>query len=174
MSEPLKLTGPQKGILTEGIVGAYPDPDNLWYLLTVRMEVQVSEILQGDTYKAQVFNLIQEFFANGRIGEFIRIVVADIPNSPFLSPIKKEFAGILDKDIGNSGGQDTTGAASLDLGEIAKNTDWYTFKEYGKTLGAIAPPKDRALKVVFMAAEPRAIEGSVGYGKKQHSLQALL
>ena len=54
-------------------------------------------------------------------------------------------------------------AISLDLGEITKNTDWYTFKEYGKPLTAIASPKDRALKVIFMAAEPRAIEGSVGY-----------
>jgi hypothetical protein len=166
MSEPLKLTGPQKGILTEGIVGAYPDPDNLWYLLTVRMEVQASAILQGDTYKAQVFNLIQEFFANGRIGEFIRVVVNHNPNSPALVVVKKEFAGIL----GNSGGQDTTGAASLDLGEIAKNTDWYTFKEYGKPLEAIASPRDRALKVVFMAAEPRAIEGQVRYEEQERTI----
>ena len=170
MSKPSELPGLQIEILREGIVRAYPNSENLWILLRERMEVQVSEILQGDTYKAQVFNLIQEFFANGRIGEFIRIVVADIPNSPFLSPIKKEFAGILDKDIGNSGGQDTTGAASLDLGEIAKNTDWCTFKEYRKTLGAIAPPKDRALKVVFMAAEPREIEGQVRYEEQEKTI----
>ena len=142
MSEPLMLTGLQKEILMKGVVGAYPDPDNLWILLAVRMEVQVSAIAQGNRYQNQVFNLIQHFEAHGRIEEFIRVVVADIPNSPFLSPIKKEFASILGKDSGNSGEQDTTGAASLDLGEIAKNSAWYTFKEYGKTLGAIAPPKD--------------------------------
>ena len=61
---------------------------------------------------------------------------------------------------GESEGQEDRTAASPDLGEITKNTDWYTFKEYGKTLTAIAPPKDRALKVVFMAAEPREIEGT--------------
>ena len=170
MSEPLKLSGRQIQILREGIVGAYPDPENLWYLLAVRMEVQVSAIAQGNRYQNQVFNLIQHFEAHGRIEEFIRVVVADIPNSPFLSPIKKEFASILGKDSGNSGEQDTTGAASLDLGEIAKNSAWYTFKEYGKTLGAIAPPKDRALKVVFMAAEPREIEGQVRYEEQEKTI----
>ena len=48
MNEPLTLTGLQKGILMKGIVGAYPDPDNLWILLAVRMEVQVSESARGD------------------------------------------------------------------------------------------------------------------------------
>ena len=162
MSEPLKVTGSQIEILREGIVRAYPNSGNLWILLRERMEVQVSAILQGDTYNAQVFSLIQDFEAQGRIGEFIRVVVNDNPNSPFISPIKKEFAGILDNH--------TTGAPSLDLDEIAKNTAWYTFKEYGKTLGAIAPPKDRALKVVFMAAEPRAIEGSVGYEQQERTI----
>jgi hypothetical protein len=98
MSEPLKLTGPQKEILMKGIVGAYPDPDNLWILLAVRMEVQVSAIARGDAYKNKVFALIQDFEAEGRIEEFIRVVVADKPNSPFLSPIKKEFADILGED----------------------------------------------------------------------------
>ena len=166
MSEPLKLSGPQKGILREGIVGAYPNPDDLWILLAVRMEVQVSAHARGDAYKNKVFALIQDFEAEGRIEEFIWVVVNDKPNSPFLSAMKKEFAGIL----GNSGGQDTTGAASLDLGEIAKNTEWYTFKEYGKPLGAIASPRDRALKVVFMAAEPREIEGSVGYEQQEKTI----
>jgi hypothetical protein len=166
MSEPLKLSGRQIQILREGIVGAYPDPDRLWILLAERMEVQVSAILRGDAYNTKVFSLIQDFFANGRIGEFIRVVVNYNPNSPALVVVKKEFAGIL----GNSGGQDTTGAASLDLGEIAKNTDWYSFKEYGKTLAAIAPPKDRALKVIFMAAEPREIEGQVRYEEQEKTI----
>ena len=69
-----------------------------------------------------------------------------------------------------SGGLDTTGAASLDLGEIAKNTGWYTFKEYGKTLGAIASPKDRALKVVLMAAEPKEIKGQVRYEEQERTI----
>jgi hypothetical protein len=71
---------------------------------------------------------------------------------------------------GTSGGQEDRTAAILDLGVIAKNTDWYTFKEYGKTLGAIASPRDRALKVVFMAAEPREIERSVGYEQQERTI----
>jgi hypothetical protein len=152
MNETLKLSGRQKEILREGIISAYPNQDDLKMLLSEQMDVQLDAIAQGNRYQNQVFNLIQHFEAHGRIEEFIRVVVADIPNSPFLSPIKKEFASILGKDSGNSGEQDTTGAASLDLGEIIKNIDWYTFKEYGKTLGAIASPRDRALKVVLMAA----------------------
>jgi hypothetical protein len=84
----------------KGIVGAYPDPDNLWILLAVRMEVQVSEIARGDAYKNKVFALIQDFEAEGRIEEFIWVVVNDKPNSPYLEAIKKQFAGIL----GESGG----------------------------------------------------------------------
>ena len=77
MNEPLTLTGLQKGILMKGIVGAYPDPDNLWILLAIRMEVQVSAIAQGNNYQNQVFMLIRSFEADGRIGEFIRGVVND-------------------------------------------------------------------------------------------------
>jgi hypothetical protein len=98
MSEPLMLTGLQKEILMKGVVGAYPDPDNLWILLAVRMEVQVSAIARGDAYKNKVFNLIQDFETDGRIEEFIRVIVADKPNSPYLAAIKKEFADILGKD----------------------------------------------------------------------------
>ena len=99
MSEALKLlTGLQKEILMKGIVGAYPDPDNLWILLAVRMEVQVSAIARGDAYKNKVFALIQDFEADGRIEEFIRVVVNDKPNSPYLEAIKKELPGTLVKD----------------------------------------------------------------------------
>jgi hypothetical protein len=98
MSEPLKLSGRQIQILREGIVGAYPNPDDLWILLAEQMEVQVSAIARGDAYKNKVFALIQDFEAEGRIGEFIRVIVNDKPNSPYLAAIKKEFADILGKD----------------------------------------------------------------------------
>jgi hypothetical protein len=98
MNEPLMLTGLQKEILMKGIVGAYPDPENLWILLSLRMEVQVSAIARGDAYNAKVFALIQDFEADGRIGEFIRVVVEKRPNSPFFAELKNEFATILGKD----------------------------------------------------------------------------
>jgi len=105
MSEPLKLSGRQLQILREGIVGAYPNPDDLSILLFEQMEVKISAMpkarfahARGDAYNAKVFALIQDFEANGRIEEFIRVVVNDKPESPYLKPIKKEFAGILVQD----------------------------------------------------------------------------
>jgi hypothetical protein len=98
MSELLKLSGRQIQILREGIVGAYPHPDDLWILLFEQMEVKVSAIARGDTYQNKVFSLIQDFEANGRIEEFIRVVVNDKPESPYLKSIKNEFASILVQD----------------------------------------------------------------------------
>jgi len=95
MSETLMLTGLQKEILMKGVVGAYPNPDDLWILLAVRMEVQVSAIARGDAYKNKVFALIQDFEAEGRIEEFIRVVVKDKPRSPYLEAIKREFKEIF-------------------------------------------------------------------------------
>ena len=172
MNETLKLSGRQKEILREGIISAYPNQDDLKMLLSEQMDVQLDAIARGDAYKNKVFALIQDFEADGRIEEFIRVVVKDKPKSPALVVVKKEFAGILGEDNtgGESEGQDERKAASLDLGEITKNTDWYNFKDYGKNLGAIAFPRDRALKVVFMAAEPREIEGSVEYEQQERTI----
>jgi len=98
MSEPLELTRQQRKILREGILGAYPEPDALKIILDEEMDVQLGVIARGDAYENKVFNLIEDFQSDGRIEEFIRAVVADKPNSPFLSAIKKEFAGILGED----------------------------------------------------------------------------
>lgn len=100
MSEALKLlTGTQKKILKEGIVGAYPNLDELKILLSEQMDVQLGAIVSDGAYETKVFELIQYFQANGRIGDFIGVVVNDKPNSPFLSPILKEFPGILGKSV---------------------------------------------------------------------------
>jgi 3',5'-cyclic AMP phosphodiesterase CpdA len=62
------------------------------------MNVQLGVIARGDAYNAKVFALIQDFEADGRIEEFIRVVVKDKPRSPALEDVKKEFAGILGED----------------------------------------------------------------------------
>jgi hypothetical protein len=85
--------------LREGILGAYPNPDDLAILLSEQMDVQLGAIARGDAYNARVFNLIKYFEADGRIEEFIRVVVKNKPpKSPFLTPIKEEFAAILDEN----------------------------------------------------------------------------
>ena len=92
------LNGQQRKILREAILGAYPNPDDLQILLSEQMDVQLGAIARGDAYNARVFSLIQDFEADGRIEKFIRMVVKDKPQSPYLESIKKEFAGILGED----------------------------------------------------------------------------
>ena len=98
MSEALILTGQQRRILREAILGAYPNPDDLQILLSEQMNVQLGAIARGDAYNAKVFSLIQDFESDGRIEEFIRVVVENKPESPYLESIKKEFVGILGED----------------------------------------------------------------------------
>jgi hypothetical protein len=64
------------------------------------MDVQLGVIARGDAYNAKVFSLIQDFEADGTIEEFIRVVVKDKPQSPYVESIKKEFAGILGESDG--------------------------------------------------------------------------
>jgi hypothetical protein len=52
-------------------------------------------IARGDAYNTKVFSLIQYFEADGRIEEFIRVVVKNKPESPFLQDVKREFPDIL-------------------------------------------------------------------------------
>jgi hypothetical protein len=94
MSKAVILTGQQRGILREAILSAYPNPDDLQILLSEQMNVQLWVIARGDAYNAKVFSLIQDFEADGMIEEFIRVVVKDKPQSPYLESITKEFAGI--------------------------------------------------------------------------------
>jgi 3',5'-cyclic AMP phosphodiesterase CpdA len=97
-SKAVILTGQQREILRKAILGAYPNPDDLMILLSEKMDVQLGAIARGDAYNAKVFSLIQDFEANGSIEKFIRAVVNDKPQSPYLESIKKEFAGILGED----------------------------------------------------------------------------
>jgi flavin-binding protein dodecin len=98
MSEALILDGGQKERLKEAIINAYPNFDELRMLLSERMNVQVEAIARGETNESRVFNLIEKFQSEGRIGEFIRVVVEKKPNSPFFTELKNEFATILGKD----------------------------------------------------------------------------
>jgi formylglycine-generating enzyme required for sulfatase activity len=95
MSESLKLTGQQQRILREGILGTYPEPDALKILLSDEMEVEIGIIAQGDVYITKVFNLIKEFQADGRIEKFIRVIVQDKPNSPYINDIIKNFPSLF-------------------------------------------------------------------------------
>lgn len=90
------LTGEQKEILREGILGAYPYPDELIILLSDTMDVKFNEIARGENYKTQVFNLIETFEADGRLEKFIRAIVYSKPYSSYLEEVRLKFSEIID------------------------------------------------------------------------------
>jgi hypothetical protein len=89
------LTGQQKRILKEGILGAYPNEDELKILLSERMDLRYSAIARGEDYTSRVAFLVEKLEADGEVEQFIRVVVEKKPNSPFLKEIKTEFENIL-------------------------------------------------------------------------------
>jgi hypothetical protein len=101
-SKALVLKGQQRKNLREAIIGAYPNPDDLQILLSEQMDVQLGAIARGDAYNARVFSLIQGFEADGRIEEFIRVIVADKPKSPHLFLAKSEFKEIFKVEISSN------------------------------------------------------------------------
>ena len=96
MNEGLKLTGRQIEILRVGIIHTYPYLDDLPRLLRVKMEVRFDAIAKGNTNEIKIFNLIQYFEADGRLKEFIRVIINDRPNSPYLEEVRTEFSRICE------------------------------------------------------------------------------
>ena len=55
MSETMKLDGTKRKILRTGIIGAYPNKDELEILLSEQMDVQLGVIARGEDYSKKVF-----------------------------------------------------------------------------------------------------------------------
>jgi hypothetical protein len=90
------LTGQQKRILKEGILGAYPSSeDELKIILLERMNLNLEEFNKGETYNTKVFNLITKLEADGNLEDFIKLIVRDKPKSPHLEEIKSELKRFL-------------------------------------------------------------------------------
>jgi hypothetical protein len=68
------LTGEQKQMLRQAVLGAYPNPYDLKIFLSDQMDVQFTEIVRGDEYRHIVFDLIEKFQADGRLEEFITFI----------------------------------------------------------------------------------------------------
>ena len=85
------LTGQQKRILKEGILGAYPNEDELKILLSERMDLRYSAIARGDNYTSRVAFLVEKLETDGEVEQLIRVVVEEKPNSPYLTEVKTEF-----------------------------------------------------------------------------------
>jgi len=67
-------------------------------LLSEEMELKVEGINSGKDYNTRVFNLIKKLETDGELENFIRIVVNQKPNSPYLKEIKSEFKKIIEED----------------------------------------------------------------------------
>ena len=69
------LTGQQRGILKEGILGAYPNEDELIILLSEKMDLSYSAIARGNEYTSRVAYLVKKLEADGAVERLIRVVV---------------------------------------------------------------------------------------------------
>jgi hypothetical protein len=74
------LTGKQKATLKEAIVKAYRE-EELEVLLAEKMEVSYGAIAQGDTYTNRVAFLIGLLEAEGKVEQFIRVIVENRKNT---------------------------------------------------------------------------------------------
>ena len=91
------LTGQQKKILKEGILGAYPNQDELEVLLSEKMDLKWSAIARGQDYTSKIANLVKQLEADGRVEQLIKVIVEEKPNSPYLKQFKTGFGDILTK-----------------------------------------------------------------------------
>jgi len=180
MSEALKLTGTQRKILREGIIGAYPNPDDLKILLSEQMDVQLGAIARGDAYNAKVFSLIQDFEADGRIEEFIRVVVVDKPNSPYLKTIK-EFSGTLGEDNTEKQKHQYHPNENMDRRQLMTTLNELVPQQFNELIFEIKPPAgiippppasqaDRVYALLTWAESPSGI----GLNRIQGALNAII
>ena len=89
------LTGQQKEILKEGILGAYPTEDELKILLSEKMNLRYGAMAKGEDYISRVAFLVEKLEADGAVEQLIRVVVEKKLNSPYLAKVKTEFRNTL-------------------------------------------------------------------------------
>ncbi|MEY3826222.1 MAG: hypothetical protein RLZZ148_1036 [Cyanobacteriota bacterium] len=92
----MRLTGNHKQILRKGIIGAYPSQEELVRVLAEKMDINFDTISRGNTYNDRVFYLIRDLQAQEKIKDFIKVIIEDKPNSPFLEEIKRIFPDNID------------------------------------------------------------------------------
>ena len=93
------LTGLQKQILKDGILGAYPSENDLEILLLEKMGLSYSAKARGDNYANRVAYLVIQLEARGEVEQLIKVIVEGNPNSPYLTQVKTEFRDILTQNV---------------------------------------------------------------------------
>ena len=94
----MKLEGQQREILRNGILGAYPNEDELVMRMSEKMDFKLEQVSRGEKYEIRVFNLIKELEANGTLNDFIKWIIEDKPNSPYLEEVRSKFQKIIEEE----------------------------------------------------------------------------
>ena len=145
------LTGQQRGILKEGILGAYPNEDELIILLSEKMDLSYSVIARGNDYTSRVAYLVKTLEADGAVERLIRVVVEKKPNSPYLTQVRSEFTSVnheQTKTIGNYV-PNAQGNNIINAQTVSGNTIIGTQYNYGTSPGS-TPPKSTEGKATVL------------------------
>jgi hypothetical protein len=78
----MQLTGQERKELRKVIITTYPNPEDLRMVISEDMDIHFNHIFTDSAYPSQVFQLIITFQAEGKLEEFIDIIVRDRPKSP--------------------------------------------------------------------------------------------
>jgi hypothetical protein len=89
MSGTSDWNGKQYKILREAVIKAYPDLASLEMILFEDMGIKLSSIPKENNYDTQIFKLIIFLDSQGRIQEFIQVLIKDQPKSPYWDKIKE-------------------------------------------------------------------------------------
>jgi 5'-deoxynucleotidase YfbR-like HD superfamily hydrolase len=101
------MDGQQIAILKNAIVKAY-DQEELEVLLLEKMNLAYRTITQGDKYINRVAYLVQYLYGLGHISQFIRSILEEKPDSPWLKSIEIEFREFLVMDLESSSPPENT------------------------------------------------------------------
>jgi hypothetical protein len=172
----MRLTGQQKEILKEGILGAYPAEDELKILLSEKMDLKYSTIASGDDYTSKVANLIEKLEADGKAARFIEVIVEKKPNSPFLEDVKKLRE--IEKIPSNQGDYSSTPVDRNELLNLLKGLIFSQFSELVFVLnvpdeylpGQNTPQTEKAIALLKWASAP----GGIGLDKVQAALNGII
>jgi hypothetical protein len=135
------LTGQQRRILKEGILGAYPNEDELSILLSEKMDVRYSAMARGEDYISRVAYLVEKLEADGVVERLIRVVVEKKPNSPYLTQVRSESTIVNHEQIKTIGNYvpNAQGSNIINAQTVSGNTIIGTQYNYRTSLASTPP-----------------------------------
>ena len=81
-----RLTGKQVDMMKQALLGAFDEP-TLRQLLRIRLDVVWDEVVEGGTFTAKVFSLIEWAEKNGRVADLLRAAAGERPHNQELQTV---------------------------------------------------------------------------------------